>query len=155
MTPTAFPVRAAEYDHQPNAQQRQLAERLTASPGVDLVYGHHAHVVQPWTKVNGKWVAYGLGNLVAQHLSSVPAGFEGATARFTFTETPEGRFTVSRAEYLPTLVTGYRRGSPARLLLVNEALATGTGDTARLKVAQERTRQVVHSLGGAEDAIEG
>lgn len=144
-----------EYDHQPNAQQRALAERLTASPDVDLVYGHHVHVVQPWTKVNGKWVVYGLGNLVAQHLASVPAGYEGVTAQFTFTETPEGRFVVSRAEYRPTLVTRYRAGRPARLLMVNEALASGKGDSARLKVAQERTRRVVHSLGGAEDAIEG
>lgn len=144
-----------EYGHQPNDQQRELAERLTASPDVDLVYGHHVHVVQPWTKVNGKWVVYGLGNLVAQHLASVPAGYEGVTARFTFTETPDGRFVVNRAEYLPTLVTRYSAGSPARVLMVNESLATGTGDADRLQVALERTRRVVHSLGGAEGAIEG
>lgn len=144
-----------EYSHQPNSQQRQLAERLTASPDVDLVYGHHVHVVQPWTRINGKWVVYGLGNLVAQHRSTVPAGYEGVTARFTFRETSPGRFAVDRAEYLPTLVTPSRGPvAPARLLLVSEALAEGTGDPERLRTAQERTRRVVHSLGGTDGLTE-
>ena len=51
----------------PNAEQVALAERLTASPDVDLVLGEHAHVVQPITKVNGKWVVYGMGNMIAQN----------------------------------------------------------------------------------------
>lgn len=144
-----------EYAHEPTAEQRRLAERLTASPDVDLVYGHHVHVVQPWTRLNGKWVVYGLGNLVAQHLSTVPAGYEGVTARFTFRETDSGRFEVERAEYLPTLVTPSRgAGDPARLFLVDEALARGVGDQQRLRTAQERTRRVVHSLGGTEGLIE-
>ena len=55
-----------EYVHEPNAEQIALAEQLTRSPDVDLVLGEHAHVVQPITKVNGKWVVYGMGNMVAQ-----------------------------------------------------------------------------------------
>ncbi|MDO5683825.1 MAG: CapA family protein [Propionibacteriaceae bacterium] len=143
-----------EYASQPNSQQRKLAERLTASADVDLVYGHHVHVVQPWTKVHGKWVIYGLGNLVAQHKSDVPRGYEGVTARFTFRELADGRFEVARAEFIPTLVTGSRSGSPARLYLINQAIAGGKGDQQRLKVALQRTRTVVHSLGGTEDLIE-
>ena len=143
-----------EYAHQPNAEQTELAEVLTASPDVDLVYGHHVHVVQPFTKVNDKWVAYGLGNLVAQHLSTVPAGYEGVTARFTFTEEASGQFVVAEAEFIPTLITPSRPGSPARLLLVNEALEAGAGDQQRLITAVERTRRVVHSLGGTEDLKE-
>ncbi len=142
-----------EYSSQPNAQQRRLADQLTASPDVDLVYGHHVHVVQPWTKVNGKWVVFGLGNLVAQHKANVPRGYEGVTARFTFRE-ESGGFTVERAEFIPTLVTPSRAGKPARLFLVNTALAAGEGDSQRLRVAQERTRGVVHSLGGTEGLIE-
>lgn len=150
-----------EYVHQPNAQQRRLAERLTASPDVDLVYGHHAHVVQPWTKVNGKWVLYGLGNLVAQHRTPKPASWEGATARLTFTETTPGTFTVDKAELIPTFVTEYQPGQPARLLVIKDALAgntppgtTGALDRERLLTAQERTRRVVHELGGADGLVE-
>ncbi|HHV21185.1 MAG TPA: CapA family protein [Propionibacterium sp.] len=142
-----------EYASQPNSQQKELAERLTASDDVDLVYGHHVHVVQPWTRINGKWVVYGLGNLVAQHKSDVPRGYEGVTARFTFQEEGD-RFVVEKAEFIPTLVTGSRSGAPARLYLVNEALKNGVGDQQRLKTAQERTARVVHSLGGTEDLIE-
>src|SRR4051794_13311722 len=56
-----------EYVHPPTAAPRPLAETLTASPDIALVYGHHAHVVQPVQKVHGKWVVYGLGNTVAAH----------------------------------------------------------------------------------------
>lgn len=55
---------------EPTAQQQELADILTKSDDVDIVYGHHAHAVQPIEKVNGKWVVYGLGNLVAQQLST-------------------------------------------------------------------------------------
>ena len=55
-----------EYDELPSPEQVSAVERLTRSPDVDLVLGEHAHTVQPITRVNGKWVVYGMGNLVAQ-----------------------------------------------------------------------------------------
>jgi poly-gamma-glutamate capsule biosynthesis protein CapA/YwtB (metallophosphatase superfamily) len=133
-----------EYSSQENGQQRVLARRLTASPDVDLVYGHHAHVVQPWTVMNGKWVVYGLGNTVAQHELSVVRGYEGVTARFTFTATRTGKFTVTRAEYIPTLTTHYQPGRPARLLRISTALAGAAPPLrVRLRQAQRRTTDTV------------
>ena len=38
---------------------------LTASDSVDLIVGHHAHVVQPIEQVNGVWVVFGLGNVLS------------------------------------------------------------------------------------------
>lgn len=49
----------------PTAFQVQVAERLTRSPFVDAIVGHHAHVVQPIERVHGKIVAYGMGNLLS------------------------------------------------------------------------------------------
>src|SRR4029450_7986012 len=46
----------------PTTSQRELARRLLAAPEVDLILGHHVHVVQPIEQVGGKWVAYGMGN---------------------------------------------------------------------------------------------
>ena len=66
-----------EYSAMPNAQQVALARALTASPYVDVVVGEHAHVVQPITRVNGKWVVYGLGNAVAQSEDSRAARVRG------------------------------------------------------------------------------
>ena len=133
-----------EYATREDGQQVALARTLTASPDVDLVYMHHAHVVQPWTKVNKKWVLYGVGNTVAQHATDVPVGHEGATGRFTFTRMGNGRFTVSKAEYIPTLVTRYQPGQPARLYHVSAALTTAEGSFRdRLLDAQRRTTAVV------------
>lgn len=54
-----------EYQHDPNDQQRRLAPTLLASPDIDLLVGHHAHVVQPIDRIDGEWVVYGLGNLLS------------------------------------------------------------------------------------------
>ena len=94
-----------EYQTEPSGDQVALARRLLQSRVIDLVYGHHAHVVQPFDKVRGKWVAYGLGNAVAQQDTTIPGLYDGVTARFTFTELRSGRFRVSQAEYVPTYVT--------------------------------------------------
>ncbi|WP_370247380.1 CapA family protein [Nocardioides sp.] len=92
----------AEYVSTPTATQQALVARLTRSPDVDLVLGEHAHVVQPITRVNGTWVAYGMGNLVAQHETWRSDAYRGVVVRFTFTEQPAGSgggFEVTGAEY--------------------------------------------------------
>ena len=48
-----------------SASQQEIAAILAESGLVDLVVGHHAHVVQPVEQVGGMWVAYGLGNLIS------------------------------------------------------------------------------------------
>ena len=50
---------------EPNDQQLAVAEELTASGAIDLIIGHHAHVVQPIQQINGVWVAYGIGNILS------------------------------------------------------------------------------------------
>jgi hypothetical protein len=94
--------------------------------------------------MNQKWVLYGDGNTVAQHATNTPRGYAGATGRFTFTRVGDGRFTVSKAEYIPTLVTRYQPGRPARLYHVSTALKTAKGSFRdRLLAAQRRTSAVV------------
>jgi poly-gamma-glutamate capsule biosynthesis protein CapA/YwtB (metallophosphatase superfamily) len=133
-----------EYSTKENGQQVALARALTASPDIDLVYMHHPHVVQPWTTMNKKWVLFGVGNTVAQQEAN--RTYEGATGRFRFTRVGNGRFTVSKAEYIPTLVTSYRPGRPARLYQVSAKLKTAKGSfRARLLDAQRRTTAVVTS----------
>jgi hypothetical protein len=133
-----------EFSSRVNAQQRALARTLTASPDVDLLYMHHTHVVQPWARMNGKWVIYGLGNTVAQHETDIPQGAEGVTARLRFERRRDGRFIVTRAEYIPTFVTRYAPGRPARLHQVSAALPNARGPfRQRLLQAQRRTTAVV------------
>ena len=45
--------------------QRELVDLLAPTGAVDLIVGHHAHVVQPIEQVGDMWVAYGLGNVLS------------------------------------------------------------------------------------------
>ena len=94
-------TRGYEYDELPSPEQVDAVARLTRSPDVDLVLGEHAHTVQPITRVNGKWVVYGMGNLVAQQEVTRPETYRGILVRFTFVERPDGAFAVRRAAYVP------------------------------------------------------
>jgi poly-gamma-glutamate synthesis protein (capsule biosynthesis protein) len=89
-----------EYQHDPTDAQVAAVRTLLASPDIDLVLGHHAHVVQPFEQVGGKWVAYGLGNFVAE-MAKQGDPYDEVAARFTFTEGADGRFTVTKAEAVP------------------------------------------------------
>jgi|GEM_PF-747978 len=52
-----------EYRTMPSGAQKALARRLAAR-GVDLIIGHHPHVVQPVRSVEGIRVAYSHGNFI-------------------------------------------------------------------------------------------
>jgi poly-gamma-glutamate synthesis protein (capsule biosynthesis protein) len=128
-----------EFSPEVTDEQRDLARRLLTDPAVDLVIGHHAHVVQPFERIGDKWAAYGLGNLVARHDPSRGSTEEGLIARFTFTPGPDGRWRVERAEAIPTLID---LGPPIRVLDLTSTPAGPRGDEAR-----RHTAEVVGSLG--------
>ena len=90
-----------EYDHDPTDAQVAAVRALLASPDVDLVLGHHAHVVQPLERIDGEWAAFGLGNHIAEHSTRGYDTEDSVLARFTFTRGGDGRFAVSRAEAVP------------------------------------------------------
>ena len=90
-----------EYEHDPTDAQVAAVHALLASPDIDLVLGHHAHVVQPFEQIAGEWAAYGLGNHLAEHATRGYPTEDSVMARFTFTRGDDGRFTVTRAEAVP------------------------------------------------------
>lgn len=144
-----------EYSRLPNAEQVALVRRLTASPAVDLVFAEHAHVVQPITQVNGKWVVYGMGNMVAQSDTRYPRAYEGITVRFAFAGRPGGHFTVTSAAYVPTYWNSLAPGRPIRVQRVDRALAQGASDRARLLEARRMTRLAVNGLAPPGDTTAG
>jgi hypothetical protein len=136
-----------EYRSEPTATQRDLGPRLVASPDVDLVLGHHAHVVQPVEAVGREWVVYGMGNLVADHATVLPANEEGLLVRFTFGEAPGG-WHATAAEYAALLVR--TPGPPVRLVDAGAARADPTqspADRVRAQEAWDRTTAAVGALG--------
>jgi poly-gamma-glutamate capsule biosynthesis protein CapA/YwtB (metallophosphatase superfamily) len=133
-----------EYQHDPTAEQRSQAKKLLASADIDLIVGHHAHVVQPFEQIGGKWVAYGLGNSVARH--SEPRGDteEGAAARFRFVRDGD-HWKVDKAEYIPTLI---KLDSPIRLI----DLSTSPTSAQVTKALQDTDKNIL-SLGADKDGL--
>lgn len=91
------------------SEQRRIAEQLTASGQIDLIVGHHVHVIQPIEQINGRWVVFGMGNF----LSNMPTGdrwpypestTDGEIVEFTITEVEGGGFTISPPAVHPTWV---------------------------------------------------
>lgn len=93
-----------EYQQAPTGLQIKQAHQLLASPDVDLILGCHAHVVQPFEKIDGKWVIYGMGNEIARHDDPVPASRAGVMPKVTFTRSSAGHWRVTSVEAIPTWV---------------------------------------------------
>ena len=97
---------------------------------------------EPFDKVHGTWVAYGLGNFIAQQETSIPDTYRGITARFELTETRAGGFRVSDVAYLPTMITPYVSGDPRmRVLDAAAALHDPSTPDASAAVAAARGRR--------------
>ena len=146
-----------EYSHQPSPDQVALVDRLTRSPDVDLVLGEHAHVVQPITRVNGTWVVYGMGNLVAQQEATRVDTYEGVLVRFRFVERPTGGFRVAETAYVPVAWNRYAPGHPIRLHRVVGELAGGVESAAKrawLKGVRDSVRAAVDGLGRTPGLVE-
>ncbi|MEU0491554.1 CapA family protein [Nocardiopsis sp. NPDC006139] len=93
-----------EYAHEADGFQLGLSD-LIASPDIDLILGHHAHVVQSAERIGGEWVVYGLGNQVAgQSSPPIDSRREGVLARVEFTEVEPGVWESSALEMRPTWV---------------------------------------------------
>jgi poly-gamma-glutamate synthesis protein (capsule biosynthesis protein) len=124
-----------------------IARRLTAARtdgrrDIDLVLGTHNHVPQPYEKVNGTWVVYGLGDQMASFIPSLYRGNDGSIARFTFVPEPDGDgWTVRKAEFL---AQHSDTGPPFRIRLA---------DTATHSEARHRVRDAVLSRGAADDGL--
>ncbi|AWL84858.1 hypothetical protein BF14_002090 [Streptomyces griseus] len=149
-----------EWQDEPDAQQQELAERLTAStdqgrPDIDLIIGTHAHVPQAYEKVNGTWVVYGMGDQIAGAMINYegaqdPRGNQSSMGRFTFAPPakPGERWKVKKAEFVPQwydTVTG-------RAVNLNASL-DGDEGAEHLREVRDRIRAVVLGRGADEDGL--
>ncbi|MER7759849.1 CapA family protein [Streptomyces sp. NPDC097619] len=149
-----------EWQTEPDATQLSLGKALTASatggrPDVDLVLGTHAHVPQPYEKVNGTWIVYGMGDQIAGQMFDhagryEPRGNQGSLARFRFEPParPGERWRVTRAEYVPT----WMDTDAGRLVHLPAALAA---DPSRQEAreARDAITEAVLGRGAARDGL--
>ena len=59
-----------EYTHTPVEEQKQIANEL-AMLGVDIIIGHHPHVIQPIDFIDKTMVIYSLGNFIASQKGAI------------------------------------------------------------------------------------
>ncbi|HET6359034.1 CapA family protein [Streptomyces sp.] len=128
---------------EPDEHQLNLGRRLTGStgagrPDIDLVLGTQARAPQPYEKVNGTWIVYGMG---AVH---------GSIGRFTFAPPagPGRRWEVKKAEFVPT----WMDTDAGRVINLPDALRRGA-DRDELREAQQTIRAAVLSRGAVRDGL--
>lgn len=149
-----------EHYNEPSVPQLELAERITTETGIDLIIGHHAHVVQPIQKLNGTWVAYSLGNQIARHSSPTGMTEEGAIGWFEFKETTSGwdvaaRYRTTLVDIPPEVEVGEKAPEGAvdahRLVDVRGVLDNpgelNEARLARYRLAIDRTRGFLFNRG--------
>lgn len=132
----------------PSSFQRNVAAAITAGGDIDLIVGHHAHVLQPIERVNGTWVVWGLGNILSDMPSAPfwPASTQdGAVVTVAFSQTAEGVLSVERPLVYPTWVD---RGHGFVIRPTSEADDPTLPLSVRhqLAVSEARTRSVLGSF---------
>lgn len=126
--------------------QKINADAITKSGLIDLVIGHHAHVVQKIEKVNGVWTIFGLSNLIS-YLPTTKAFSantqDGIIATTNITLNPDGSVIVDKPDVYPIWVDK-KNGVIVRPIL-SDLADPGISDDikANLKASLKRTRAVV------------
>lgn len=98
-----------ELVQQPSSYQDQVVDEVMQAPEIDLIVGHHAHVVQPIERLpDGRWVIFGLGNFLAEQGASgsnpPPLHRDGVMVEVTFGLTYDGSYDIARVGYVPVFV---------------------------------------------------
>ena len=134
------------YDNAPDELQTGLGPRLLASPDIDLILGHHAHVVQPVAEIGGEFLVYGLGNFLSNQspetCTGCPPGAEdGVIVHLTVTlSEADGRWRATDISHTPTWVD-------RSTYEIVDLLGSGDRNPAAPAESAQRTVSALGSLG--------
>ena len=133
-----------EYQTAPTTSQLALARRLLADPSIDLILGHHVHVVQPARRIEGKWVVFGMGNLLsAQSSACCPASTQDGVLVQVRVVRQGDRYVVGDLRYTPTWV----QHPSYRVLPVLQSLAGQRIDPATRAALTASLRRTTAAIG--------
>lgn len=97
-------------------QIKEWRDMAARKDGIDIIVGHHAHVVRGVEKAGGSLIFYGLGNFLhhgtADMTSKGVCRDYGLMSRVHMHRGKDGRFTIGAVEAIPVTDTHYR---PRRL----------------------------------------
>jgi poly-gamma-glutamate synthesis protein (capsule biosynthesis protein) len=146
-TPAAFRILSIHYgvEGQVRADARQIAEwrgMAAGRDGIDLIVGHHAHVVRGVEMHGRSLIFYGLGNFL-HHGTANMSGKGicrdyGLLARVYATRANDGRLAIRAVEALPVTDTHFR---PRRLV--------GDAGRARIHVLNYLAQTLDYAATGA------
>ena len=134
-----------EYQSAPSEAQVQWLSEILPSDEVDLIIGHHVHVVQPVDRLGDEYVVFGLGNFLSnQSANCCPTETQdGMIALVALLEGSDGKIKATGVDYVPTWVdrqAGY---------VIRNALDLSARDgrdlTETLAASAARTAEVVES----------
>ncbi len=143
-----------EYWSDPSDAQDAWLQQILPAADVDLVIGHHAHVVQPIDKVGEEWVVFGLGNFLSNQSANccVANSQDGMIATVEIFETTPGEIEVTGVSYTPTWVD---RGDGYVIRVAGDSSGSGlpASTITALATSYDRTTAVVGSRLGAVDGL--
>jgi poly-gamma-glutamate capsule biosynthesis protein CapA/YwtB (metallophosphatase superfamily) len=129
-----------EFQTSPSVFQLDTARALTTDPDITAIVGQHAHVVQPITRVNGKLVVFGEGQLLSnQSAACCPVQTEDGMLVFLHITVDGKRSKLVSIGYMPT----WDRHPDYTVLPIGDALRRHEAPAGVLRASYDRTTSVV------------
>jgi poly-gamma-glutamate synthesis protein (capsule biosynthesis protein) len=141
-----------EYQSRPTAFQVGLAHALAGDPDITAIVGQHVHVVQPITRVDGKLVVYGEGQLLSnQSAACCPIQTEDGMLVFLHIRVKGKSSTVGGISYVPT----WDRHPDFTVLPIGDALRRGEAPASVLIASYDRTTAIAGRIPGVLGPVPG
>jgi poly-gamma-glutamate capsule biosynthesis protein CapA/YwtB (metallophosphatase superfamily) len=129
-----------EFQAAPTGFQLDTARALTADPDITAIVGQHVHVVQPITRVNGKLVVFGEGQLLSnQSTACCPVQTEDGMLVFLHITVDRERSKLVSIGYMPT----WDRHPDYTVLPIGDGLKRHEAPAGVLRASYDRTTSVV------------
>lgn len=135
-----------EYTNTPTANQKEIAQFLS-SLGVDIVIGHHPHVIQPIEYLDGTLVFYSLGNFISAQIGVDRLTGLMASLKVNKTEN-DGLVTINFSDLEATFLYTYYRNWANFKLIPFDQLTTDV--LANYEEVYNKYNKIVTSM---EDSI--
>jgi poly-gamma-glutamate capsule biosynthesis protein CapA/YwtB (metallophosphatase superfamily) len=133
-----------EFQTPPSAFQLGTAEALAGDPDITAIVGQHVHVVQPITRVHGKLVVFGEGQLLSNESAACcPVQTEDGMLVFLHIAVNGKRSRVASITYMPT----WDRHPDYTVLPIGDALRRHQAPASVLRASYGRTTSTVGRSG--------
>ncbi len=141
-----------EFQVSPSEFQLDTARALTADPDITAIVGQHVHVVQPITRVNGKLVVFGEGQLLSnQSAACCPVQTEDGMLVFLHITVDPRRSRLVSIGYMPT----WDRHPDYTVLPIGDALRRHQAPTRVLRASYGRTTSVAGRIANVLGPLPG